>query len=66
MGEKLKGIFPHKLINDIFFKYKNILDVDLCLEKKHFYKRDHNELKNYENEMSNYNVKENLIKYAKK
>ena len=33
--------------------------------KKHFYKRDHNELKNYENEMSNYNVKENLIKYAK-
>ena len=65
MGEKLKGIFPHKLINDIFFKYKNILYIDLSLEKKHFYKRDHNELKNYENEMSNYNVKENLIKYAK-
>ena len=63
MGEKLKGIFPHKLINDIFFKYKNILDIDLCLEKKHFYKRDHNELKYYE--ISNYNVKENLIKYAK-
>ena len=38
MGEKLKGFFPHKL------NY----DVDLCLEKKHFYKRDHNELKNYE------------------
>jgi len=33
--------------------------------KKHFYKRDHNELKKYEKEMSNYNVKENLIKYAK-
>ena len=48
MGGKLKGIFPHKLINDIFFKYKNILDIDLCLEKKHFYKRDHDELKNYE------------------
>ena len=48
MGEKLKGIFAQKLINDIFFKYKNILDVDLCLEKKHFYKRDHDELKNYE------------------
>ena len=29
--------------------------------KKHIYKRDHDELK----EMSNYNVKENLIKYAK-
>ena len=36
MGEKLKGIFPQKLINDIFFKYKNILDIDLCLEKKTF------------------------------
>ena len=33
MGEKLKDMFPHKLNNDIFFKYKNILDVDLCLEK---------------------------------
>ena len=65
MGEKLKGIFFHKLINHIFFKYKNILDVDLCLEKKHFYKRDHDELKNYEKEMSNYIVKENLTKYAK-
>ena len=48
-----------------FFKYKNNLCVDLCLEKKHFYKRDHNELTNYESEMSNYNVKENLLKYAK-
>ena len=38
MGEKLKGIFPHKLINDIFFKYKNILGVDLCLEKNIFIK----------------------------
>ena len=62
-GEKSKCIFPHELINDIFFEYNNILDIDLCLEKKHFYKRDHNELKNYE--ISNYNVKENLIKYAK-
>ena len=33
--------------------------------KKHFYKRDHDALNNYEKEMSNYNVKENLIKYAK-
>ena len=33
--------------------------------KKHFYKRDHDELTNYEKEMSNCNVKENLIKYAK-
>ena len=33
MCEKLKGIFPHKLINDIFFKYKHILAIDLCLEK---------------------------------
>ena len=33
--------------------------------KKPFYKKDHDELKNYEKEMSNYNVKENLIKYAK-
>ena len=65
MGEKLKGMFPHKLINDIFFKHKNILDVDLCLEKKRFYKRDHDELKNYEKEMINYDVKENWIKYAK-
>ena len=38
MGGKLKGIFPHKLMNDIFFKYKNILDVDLCLEKNIFIK----------------------------
>ena len=65
MGEKLKGVFSHKLINDAFFKYKYILDIDLCLEKKHFYKRDHNELKNCEKEMSNYNVMENLLKYAK-
>ena len=48
-----------------FLNTKNILDIDLCLEKKHFYKRDHDELKNYEKEMSNYNCKENLIKYAK-
>ena len=48
-----------------FLNIKNILDVDLCLEKKHFYKRDHDELKNYENEVSNYNVKEKSIKYAK-
>ena len=33
--------------------------------KKHFYKRDHDELKNYEKEMSKYSIKENLIKYAK-
>ena len=38
MGQKLKGIFPHKLINDIFFKYKIILDIDLCLEKNIFIK----------------------------
>ena len=34
-------------------------------KKKHFYERDHDELRNYEKEMSNYNVKENLTKYAK-
>ena len=38
MGEKLKGILTHKLINDIIFKYKNILDNDLCLEKNIFIK----------------------------
>ena len=33
--------------------------------KKHFYKKEHDVLKNYEKEMSNYNVKDNLTKYAK-
>ena len=63
LGKQVKGIFPHKLINNIFFKYKNILNIDLDLKTEHFYKRDHDALKSYE--LSNYNVKENLIKYAK-
>jgi len=56
-------MFPHKLFNNIFFKYKNILDINLDLKKDHFYKRVHASLE--ENDLINYNVKENLIKYAK-
>ena len=55
LGKQVKGIFPHKLINNIFFKYKNILNIDLDLKTEHLYNRDHDALKGYE--LSNYKVK---------
>ena len=38
LGKQLKGIFPHKLINNTWFKYNVLLTKSLILSKEHFIK----------------------------
>ena len=57
-----KGVFPHKLLNHIFFQDPDILNKSFNLTKDDFYKRDHENL--LTTDLNNFNIKENLIKYA--
>ena len=63
LNKDCKGVFPHKLINNIFFKDKDILDKTLKLKIDDFYKRDHEKLN--EINLESYNIGEHLFKYAK-
>ena len=63
LNKDVKGIFPHKLINNIFFKDNDILNKSFNLVKDDFYKRDHDKLNN--EDLNNYNIGEKLFEYAK-
>ena len=60
MNKDVKGIFPHKMINNLFFKDENILNKTFNLTKNDFYKRDHDKLK--EANIINYCIKHLLFK----
>ncbi len=63
LGEELKGVFPHKMIGNLFFKDKNILNKSFDLIKDDFFKRDHEKIKHMN--LQNYNIGIELEKYAK-
>ena len=63
IGKECKGVFPHKLINNLFFNDPDILKKSFNLTQNDFYKRDHDKLHTVD--LNNYNIKDNLIKYAK-
>ena len=63
MNKDVKGIFPHKMINNLFFKDENLLNKTFNLTKNDFYKRDHDKLK--EANLINYCIKHHLFKYGR-
>ena len=63
LGEDAKGVFPHKLINNLFFKDKDILNKTFSLTVDDFYKRDHEKIKTMD--LTKFNVGEELNKYGK-
>ena len=63
VGKECKGLFPHKMINNLFFNDPHILKKSFNLTMNDFYKRDHDKLHTIN--LNNYNIKDNLLKYAK-
>ena len=63
VGKECKGLFPHKMINNLFFNDADILKESFTLTVNVLYKRDHDKLHTIN--LTNYNIKDNLLKYAK-
>ena len=70
LNKKCKGIFPHKLINKVFFNDPNILTKTLKLTKDDFYKskdiegNDDLDERLKDINMNEYNIKDHLYEYA--